>query len=326
MVKEMTPTGTSEGANNSLVIIVETSSPSQPDYVSNSLEHLFPASITGDIVNLPQDSLGLEAVPTMEDLATRNARFFQLIRPGNHTEVESFLCDRGHEVGIVPKVGCSPLHYTKFNVANWENGSRDSPLILASKVDNAMVDIVLRFGGNPNHANHEGDSPLSIAASRDDQETVDTLLLAGANLTAAIIKLTSSLRFKSETASSETGFSVKSLNLLVNEEVFLKCREPIRTAFAVRRKIEEILEFRDEFKMDFEYLIRDCELFAYRLLNQCDKMWEARQVLDKSHGLLRKAIDERNKQFVAHPFSQQIIQEEWKGELTYKTTLLDQVT
>ena len=266
----------------------------------------------------------LEVFPSLEDLSQQTTQIFEMIQAKDYDGVEKILSERGHKVDIVPKIGCSPLHYTKLNVANTENEDGDTPLMAAAKVGYRMVDMILVYGGDPNVTNTVRDSPLSIAAVRGDRDSIDALLNAGANLNAAVIKLTSYLRYQKETdllmSGFESGFSVKSLTYLLSNDVYLKCRDPFRAAFDVSKSIESIVNVRDEFRMEFELLIRDADVFAYKMLDHCDRMWEAREVLERSHGLLRKAIDEGKKRFVGHPFSQQIIIEEWYGKVAYKMT------
>ncbi len=160
---------------------------------------------------------------SVEDLHGDSGKLLMSIRSGDHVEVERLLADRGHEVEIVPRIGCSPLHYTKFNLANREAENGDSPLIAAARVDSRMVKIVLKYGGNPNHANKERDTPLSIAAGRYDKEAIDSLLLAGANLRAAVVKLTSMLKYitSEEQLQGDLACSVKPLTVLLSEDVYL---------------------------------------------------------------------------------------------------------
>ena len=244
---------------------------------------------------------------------------FGMIEAGHHIEVEKFLAERGDKVEIKPKIGCSPIHYSKFNVCNIENANKDTPLITAAKVNTRMVEIVLQYGGNPNHVNKDGDTPISIAANRCDKDSIDALLSAGGNLTAAVVKLTSTLRYVTEKQlkeSAQAGFSVKPLIVLLADDVFLKCRDPIRAAFDVYKEIKGIKHVRDEFRIEFESLMEASDLFVYKFLNHCDEMAEAREILqlNSSRNLLKTAIDRRKKQFVSHPFSQQIIHEQWYGE------------
>ena len=248
-------------------------------------------------------------------------RIFERIEAKDYKEVAKILSEKGQKVSIDPKIGCSKIFYTRLNVANMRNKRAETPLIVAAKVSYQMVDMVLKHGGDPNVTNTEGDSPLSIAAVRGDRDSVNALLNAGADLNAAVIKLTAYLRFQTEAdiinSGFETGFSVKSLTFLLSDDVYLKCRDPFRAAFDVSKSIGAIVDVRDEFKMDFELLIRDADVFTYKMLDHCDRMSEARDVLDRSYGLLRKAINEGKTKFVGHPFSQQIILEEWYGKVAY---------
>ena len=264
----------------------------------------------------------INTFPSVENILGDSDRLFMGIRTGEHEEVEKILSDRGHEVDIVPRIGCSQLHHTKFNLANWETENGDNPLIMAARVDSRMVEIVLKYGGNPNHANKARDTPLSVAAGRCDREAIDALLLAGANLRAAVVKLTSLLRYvtseEEEEGYSELACSVKSLTVLLSKDVYLKCRFPIKTAFDVARDIASIKHVRDEFKIEFELLIEDADRIACRLLNSIDHMWEAREILTTPVDLITMAIDRKKKKFVSHPFSQQIINGRWYGDLAYK--------
>ena len=250
---------------------------------------------------------------------------FDKIEDKDYNEVSKILSLRGQKVDIVPKIGCSDLHYSRVNIANRNNEQGDTPLIAASRINYRMVELIIRYGGNPNFTNKKGDSPLSIAAVRGDRNSVDALLSAGANLNDAVIRLTSYLTHHTDNnpqqAGFETGFSAKPLTFLLSNDPYLKCRDPFRTAFDVSKSIEALVNVRDEFRMEFELLIQDADVFAYKMLDYCERMWEAREVLDVSHGLLKKAIDDGKKRFVGHPFSQQIILEEWYGEITSKSSV-----
>ena len=289
-------------------------------------------SISGDRLDNEVDNRYLSTLytnveiftsPTKEGLNQQSDQIIEKIMKRDYNGVANILSERGHKMNIIPKIGCSRWHYTGPNVANRKNERGDTPLIAATRIDYMMVDMVLKYGGDPNATNNEGDSPLTIAAVKSQRESVDALLYAGANLNAAVIKLTSNLRFQTETdllqSGFDSGFSVKSLTFLLSNDVYLKCRDPFRAAFDVSKSIEAIVNVRDEFRMEFELLIRDADVFAYKMLDHCDRMWEAREVLDRSHGLLRKAIDEGKKRFVGHPFSQQIILEEWYGKVANKS-------
>ena len=263
------------------------------------------------------------ALPSMNNyLHDDSDMLFMSIRSGDHTEVESILADRGHVVDIVPRIGCSPLHYSKFNLANREAKNGDTPLIMAARVDSKMVNIFLNYGGNPNHANKDRDTPLSVAASRSDREAINALLLAGANLRAAVVKMTSLLKhITSEDQLQGYGdlaCNVKPLTFLLSDDVYLKCRCPIKSAFDVGKDIANIQNVRDEFKMEFELLIEDANEFTCRFLNNIDRMWEAREILTSPVDLITMAIDLKKKKFVSHPFCQQIINGHWYGKLANK--------
>ena len=283
--------------------------PEAAKQLGDELGEELPATRTPDLTGLPN----------MSEVGKGYDEIFGMIEAGNHIEVEKFLAKRGQKVEIKPKIGCSPIHYTKFNVCNFENANQDTPLITAAKVNTRMVEIVLQYGGNPNHVNKDGDTPISIAANRCDKDSIDALLWAGGNLTAAVIKLTSTLRYVTEKQlkeSAQAGFSVKPLIVLLADDVYLKCRDPIRAAFDVYKEIKHIKHVRDEFRIEFESLMEASDLFVYKFLNHCDEMAEAREILqlNSSRNLLKTAIDRRKKQFVSHPFSQQIIHEQWYGE------------
>ncbi|KAL5246823.1 hypothetical protein ACHWQZ_G018875 [Mnemiopsis leidyi] len=261
---------------------------------------------------------GLAGLPSMDDLFVRSNKILALVKSGDHVAVEKFLSERGHTVVITPKVGCPAIHYSKLNPVNVVDDNLDSPLILAVKVDCRMVDIVLKYGGNPNHVNRDRDTPLSIAANRGDRDVIDALLRAGANLRAAVVKLTSTLRYMSEQQlkkSAKAGFSVRPLTVLLSDDVYLKCRDPIKISFDVCKDIKRIKNVRDEFKIEFELLMKEADVFAYKFLNHCDNMYEAREILTSGKvNLLRQAVENKKKRFVSHPFSQQIINEQWYGD------------
>ena len=115
--------------------------------------------------------------------------------------------------------------------------------------------------------------------------------------------------------SARAGFSIRPLTVLLSDDVYLKCRDPIKISFDVCKDIKRIKNVRDEFKIEFELLMKEADVFAYKFLNHCDKMYEAREILTMGKvNLLRAAVDDKKKRFVSHPFSQQIINEQWYGD------------
>ncbi|XP_063693161.1 short transient receptor potential channel 4-like [Bolinopsis microptera] len=267
-----------------------------------------------------ETSLNLTALESIDDLHERHdlKKIFTLIEEGDHTGVEKVLAEMGHKVEITPKIGCSPIHYSKLNFVNWEDENEDSPLIKAAKVDCKMVRIIIMYGGNPNHANKDGDTPLSIAAYRRDRDTIDALFLAGGDLMPAVQILTSPLRCESEKHLKEYSrngqFSIRPLKFLLAGDVYLKCKDPIKTAFDVCKDITSIKNERMEFEIEFESIIEDADSFAYKFLSHCDNMLEAREILTSSDKLLSTAIGQSKKKFVSHPFNLQIINEQWYGK------------
>ncbi|XP_063691099.1 transient receptor potential-gamma protein-like [Bolinopsis microptera] len=220
-------------------------------------------------------------------------------------------------------MGCPAFHYSTLNLANKEDGKGNSTLIMAAKVDCKMVEIILSYGGNPNHANQNGDMPLSIAANRYDKETINSLLHEGGDLETAVVRLTSSLRHDSQEKLRENnviGFCSRPLIFLLADDAYLRCRDPIKTAFRVSNDIKRIKHVRNEFETEFELLIENADTFAYTFLDQCDKMTDAKEIILYPENLLKTAIKQEKKQFVSHPFNQQIINESWNGD--FNNTLL----
>ena len=248
---------------------------------------------------------------------------FQKIQAHNHADVERILAEKGEKVEIIPKMGCHAVHYSTLNLANKEDEKGNSPLIMAAKVDCKMVEIILSYGGDPNHANEDKDIPLSIAANRYDKESINSLLHKGGDLETAVVRLTSSLRHDSEEKLRENnhiGFCSRPLIFLLADDAYLRCRDPIKTAFHVSNDIKRIKHVRNEFETEFELLIENADTFAYMFLDQCDKMTEAKEIILYPQNLLKTAIEQEKKQFVSHPFNQQIINESWNGD--FNNTLL----
>ena len=264
-----------------------------------------------------ETAINLTVLESIDDLHERHdKKIFTLIEEEDYAGVEKVLAEMGHKVEITPKIGCSPIHYSKLNFVNMEDENKDSPLIRAAKVDSKMVQIVVMYGGDPNHANKRGDTPLSIAAYRRDRDTIDALFFAGGDIMAAIQSLTSPLRYEKQLkeCSHNGGFSVRPLKFLLAGDVYLKCRDPIKTAFDVYKDITSIKNERIELKIEFESIIKDADSFAYKFLNHCDNMSEAKEILTSTDKLLSTAIEQRRKKFVSHPYNMQIINEMWYGE------------
>ena len=269
----------------------------------------------GDFVG-GSDGLGLR----MDNLDSHFVKLAEILRNNDYEGLSSFLGKDGVKVEITPKVGCSSLHYSKFNIANSHGPDGESLLLVAARVSPTMVRVILDFGGDPNHTNSFGDSPLSIAAIRHCRHSIDMLLMAGANMAAAVIKLTSALRMQDD-FSDESTFSTRPLQTLLTKGSYLRCKDPFQTALRVRKSIMEVVDIRFEFTTDLAQIIKEGDEFTFELLNCCEVMSEARTVLSESSRLLSLAVARKNKLFVSHPFSQQKIRESWKQNLVrYRST------
>ena len=258
----------------------------------------------------------LATLPSLEDMTVLKLKLGKLVEYGDHVAVEQCLSEHCHVVKVEPKRGCSEIHYSKLcNIANSEDCTGDSPMLKAARVDAKMVNILLKYGGNPNHINFVRDCPLSEAAKRRDRESIKYLLRAGAILSAAVVKLTFSLEFKSSHLDEE--FSVKPLAVLCSEVNYLECKDPLQACFEISYYIRKIKCVREEFRIDFESIIKRTDAFTCKLMDQCEGLWEARKVLDPAYKLIVRAINNENKSFLVHPYTQIVLLEDWYGELAY---------
>ena len=98
-----------------------------------------------------------------------------------------------------------------------------------------------------------------------------------------------------------------------------RCADPIDTAFSISKHIKNISSFREEYKIDLREIQEDADNFAVDFLDKCEKMWEARHILSYRSGTVRKALTTKKMKFIAHPFAQQILLEEWYGPLIYRS-------
>ena len=272
---------------------------------------------SGVIPSQLEAALILSRLATVED----SEKMFSSIKSSNHAGLEQILAQNGPMVDIIPRIGCAAIHYSKYNLANWETANGESPITMATRVGSRMVEIVLRYGGNPNHCNKKGETPLCIAAVRCDEEAIDALLNAGADLRVAVLKLISELNStpsaEQQPSNGDLASRIKPLTILLSNDVYLKCRYPIKTAFDVSKIIASIKNVRDEFKLEFELLINNTDLFGFRFVNSCDRMWEARRIITSPVDLVEMGTAQKKKMFISHPFTQQIVKERYNGSFSF---------
>lgn len=108
--------------------------------------------------------------------------------------------------------------------------------------------------------------------------------------------------------------------MLVNGDILALCADPIDTAFCISKHINKISGFREEYKFDLREIVEDADNFAVGFLDKCEKMWEARHILSYRSGTGKKALATKKMKFIAHPFAQQILLEEWYGPMVYRNT------
>lgn len=100
--------------------------------------------------------------------------------------------------------------------------------------------------------------------------------------------------------------------------------DPILTAFRLSRELQNCSRFSPEFRVAYSELAQEISSFAVELIGCCRTTEEMGMVLRQSEGLtaashfmyprLVLALDYKQKEFVAHPNTQQLVETAWHGD------------
>ncbi|XP_022789137.1 short transient receptor potential channel 3-like isoform X1 [Stylophora pistillata] len=187
-------------------------------------------------------------------------------------------------------------------------------------------------------------SPLMLAAHNDNQEMVklflakgftieeppfhnrscecDECMRLGKRLGTSIYRLQSYRAMASPVYLCMSYLLDKSSDHLVEDQDIASSKDPIVRAFLLNRKLESLVDTEYEFKADYKQLSDNCEEFAVALLTKCRTMEEISCVMEvpgidqvqhvevrggpeaQKLSVLNFAIANGNEKFVAHPYSQ----------------------
>lgn len=100
--------------------------------------------------------------------------------------------------------------------------------------------------------------------------------------------------------------------------------DPILVAFLLSKEMRECARLIPEFRAAYQQLSRDISTFAVELIACCRSTEETELILKQRAGIetashfvfprLVLAMDCKQKEFVAHPNTQQIVEAEWHGD------------
>ena len=252
---------------------------------------------------------------------TRLQTLFSIIQFGHIKDLDQFLNMNKYcfEVEITPKFGCNRKYYSEnINPVNTRDMFGNCPLLLTCKmgsIRNDMTMRLLKYGANPNQIDSNNDCPLvyvaqsvSLSPSHENKTLLKELLLHGADINTAVDVLCCTLL----TPDKESCTAIMSLSVLIHWDNLILAKDPIKTAHLCNEKLFKVSQLKKEYTMDCKMLAKEANDFSFSFLDSCRTLWEARRLLCGSN-YIDNAIRTREKRFLAHPFCQEIILEDFFG-------------
>ena len=109
-----------------------------------------------------------------------------------------------------------------------------------------------------------------------------------------------------------------SLSVLVDPQYLILTRDPIKIAHDCREILYSVANVKEEYATDCMILAEGASEFSCQFLDSCRTLWEARRLLCGSC-YIENSIMTKEKKFLAHPFCQEIILEEFYGTQDFKS-------
>ena len=91
----------------------------------------------------------------------------------------------------------------------------------------------------------------------------------------------------------------------------------MKTAHQINKLLFKAASVKEEYTADCLLLRDKTQKFSCDFLDSCRTLWEARRLLCGSN-YIENALMSKDKRFLAHPFCQEIIQEEFYGRIDFK--------
>ena len=111
-----------------------------------------------------------------------------------------------------------------------------------------------------------------------------------------------------------------------------ECVDPISRCFDLDQSCKKAAKTLPEYKNECEEITKDVNEFAVKLLNECINSQEVERLLSERSGASRyfrfshtikyprlyQAIEYKGKEFVGHMYCQQLLREQWSGNIDWK--------
>ena len=111
----------------------------------------------------------------------------------------------------------------------------------------------------------------------------------------------------------------------------LECNDPVFKCFDLAKIARMYAEHIPEYKPEYEEIADQCQKFSVQLLDECANTEEVKVLLEEPAGStkyfrfaneikyprLRLAIELNHKEFVGHMFCQQVLREQWHGDVLW---------
>eukprot|EP00049_Salpingoeca_infusionum_P005248 m.90186 g.90186 ORF g.90186 m.90186 type:complete len:781 (-) comp12910_c1_seq1:133-2475(-) len=179
-------------------------------------------------------------------------------------------------------------------------------LIAAAKGHLAIMEILLKAKASVDAINAQGNNALTVALIDEHVDCAKLMMKAGSNPLVAAAALSNVLE----------GVKTEALDTLASASLLCAAPFPIKTCFLLSTAFTKLAQRQEERKEFYRRLRNNCRRCAVDLLSCCKDMWDVRRLLNDRTNLLGLAVKHDQRNFIAHPFTQEFLKEMWLGQFT----------
>eukprot|EP00054_Salpingoeca_dolichothecata_P003849 m.28652 g.28652 ORF g.28652 m.28652 type:complete len:696 (+) comp14183_c0_seq2:90-2177(+) len=233
--------------------------------------------------------------------STQSQTFFAACKTAN-VEIVTEMLDRGFDPLSKNEFLQTPLHVvTQGDPAHRILGKVETEEIIQARL--RVTSLLLERGVAVNELDR-GRNALTTAMLEGRSYLCPILLQGGSDPVIALRVFGNRLE----------GLKMHLIERLCQPDIFCACPNPIGAAFHLADELLRMARKDKGRAYQYHAVYDTCVKFALELLGHLESEWEVRTLLKDSTGVLKHAIKLKQKEFIAHPYTQEHLTELWLND------------